>query len=66
MPARVSPPDSTSAVPIGTSATPPTEMPVAEMLIALARRAMNQRLMMALTATFEDIPNPIANTVYRT
>ena len=39
------------------------ETPVAEMLIALARRRTNQRVMMALMVTPEDMPKATARAM---
>ncbi len=42
---------------------PPSEMPVAEMLCATARRSTNQRVRMELMVTDEEMPYPIASSV---
>ena len=47
---------------MGESATPPSETPVEAVAIAQARRCRNQRAMIALTATPDDIPLPAASS----
>ena len=56
------PPEAISQAPRGGRTTPAEETPVAEMLMARARRRMNQRAMMTFVETPPAMPKAAAST----